>query len=198
MAGAGDGQRKAQTNEGGAIEALVKARLKTLLPLSKGDQLERGGIVHRHDKTGALGQVEGPPGTEEDLDIGFKKDAAGTYLKPNRGCPAGTTPVAFYHTHGRDDSKRPPGARRAGPAGFSEEDLRIATEEQLVAFVALDDGRWLRFTPAVVPVETGTFERTVGGVTETVPFRAQHAFDADGQPFWKKGLIEPMNGNLLG
>lgn len=198
MAGAGAGQRKAPTNEDGAIEDLVKARLRKLLPLSKGDQLERGGIVHRNEKTGALGHVEGAPGSEDDLAIGFTKDPCGRYVTPNRGCPPGTRPVAFYHTHGRDDSKRAEGARRAGPAGFSDEDLRIATEEQLVAFVALDDGRWLRFTPVEVPVVAGMMECTVAGVTETVPFRAQHAFDTDGQPFWQKGKTVPMNGNLLG
>ncbi|MBP0466044.1 hypothetical protein J5Y09_19110 [Roseomonas sp. PWR1] len=197
MAGAGAGQRKDPTKEGGAIETLVKARLAKLLPLSRGDQLERGGIVHRHNTTQVLGFVECPPGTEEDLDIGFKKDGCGRYLKPNRGCPPGTTPVAFYHTHGRDDSKRPAGMRRAGPAGFSDEDMRIATEEQLVAFVALDDGRWLRYAPVQVPVAAGSMECTIAGVTETVPFRAQHAFDADGQPFWTKAKPEPMNGNLL-
>lgn len=198
MAGQGVGQSKSPTIDGGRLEDMVRRRLRVLLPLSKNDQKERGGTVHRHNTSQKLGYVEFEPGTHESIDMGFRKDGAGQYLKPNRGCPPNTTPVAFYHTHGRDDSKLPPGARRAGPADISDEDMRVATEEQLVAYVALDDGRWKRFTPVEVPVSTGTIQREVGGRMVDVPYRAQSAFNDQGQEYWKLGRNEPMNGNLLG
>lgn len=197
MSGRGQGQRKSTTIEGGTVEEIIRDRLKILLPQSKDDQLERGGTVHRHNTSRQLGYVEFDPGTHESIDMGFRKDGSGQYLKPNRGCPPNTTPVAFYHTHGRDDSKLPPGARRAGPPDISDEDMRVATEEQLVAYVALDDGRWKRFTPVTVPVLTGTYQREVNGETVNVPYRAQPAFNEQGQEFWKLGRNELMNGNLL-
>lgn len=197
MAGQGTGQRKSPTLSGGTIEKLVEARLRVLLPLSRGDQLERGGIVHRHTLSKALGVVEFAPGSHEAIDLGFNKDALGQYVKPNRGCPPNTTPVAFYHTHGRDDSKLPPGMRRSGPADFSDEDKRVATEEQLVAYVALDDGRWKRFTPVALTAQTGTVEREVNGERVMVPFRALPAFNEKGQDYAQLGRTEFMNGNLL-
>ena len=197
MAGQGTGQAKATTQDGVAIERLVEGRLRVLLPQSKGDQRERGGTVHRHNQSGKLGYVEFEPGTHEKIDMGFNKDKLGRYLKPNRGCPANTTPIAFYHTHGRDDSKLPPGARRAGPADVSDEDMRVATEEQLVAYVALDDGRWKRFTPVVLQALTGTIDREIDGQIVSVPYRALPAFNEQGQEYWRLGKNDFMNGNLL-
>lgn len=197
MAGPGKAQRKSPTLEGGTIEDLARSRLKKLLPLSKGDQRERGGTIHRHNHSGTLGYVEFKPGTHEDIDLGFNKDKSSRYLKPNRGCPPNTTPVAFYHTHGRDDSKLPPSHRRSGPADISDEDMRVATEEQLVAYVALDDGRWKRFTPVVLQAQTGTYESEIDGQTVTIPFRATPFVDEQGREYWRLGKNDDMHGNLL-
>lgn len=191
------GQPKSPALEDGAVENLVRSRLKALLPLSKSDQLERGGIVHRHNATRRLGFVEVVPGSHEDIDMGFHKNAFLQYVNPNRGCPPNTTPIAFYHTHGRDDSKLAAGQRRSGPADFSWEDWRIATEEQLVAYVALDDGRWKRFTPVVLQATTGTTEREIDGRSVTVTYRSLPIFNEKGEDHINLGKTVEMNGNLL-
>ena len=66
-----------------------------------------------------------------------------------------------------------------------------------MAYVALDDGRWKRFTPVVLEAQTGTIEREIDGQTVSVPYRALPAFDDQGREYWRLGKNDFMNGNLL-
>ena len=67
------------------------------------------------------------------VDVGQHED--------NCGCPPGSTPVAYYHTH--------PIASQAGMKAdyneFSDEDIAVATEHRIDAYVGTLDGSFLKY-----------------------------------------------------
>ena len=85
-------QTKATTRDGMMIERLAVQALVKIIGTSLTERLEYGGVIHRHPATGVIartGPIKGDRDDHVDVSDG----------KPNWGCPEGTVPVAWYHTH---------------------------------------------------------------------------------------------------
>jgi hypothetical protein len=85
-------QPRATTREGIAIEQLAVSALKKIIAMSKSENREYGGVIHRHNVTGEIRKT-GPFKGDRDNHVDVAQG------KPNWGCPENTTPVAWYHTH---------------------------------------------------------------------------------------------------
>lgn len=137
-------QPKGPTPQDIALERKARALLSVALPLSISDKIEYGAVICRDDRTGALSETERRASAESDNQVDV-----GQYL-PNCGCPAGTTPVAYYHTHPFD--RVAGGTMRADP-NFSTPDMQIANDYQLVAFLGSRDGLFRRYDPPERPTQ---------------------------------------------
>lgn len=124
------------------LTALARAQLNVDLPRSLRDQCEYGGVFYRVSRTGAIehtGSFTGPA-QKGTVDIGHNK--------PNMGCPAGSVPVAWYHTH-------PFVLNSQGMAYASKEfivgDKSISDGQRIPGYVGVYDGTFWRYDPAPQP-----------------------------------------------
>lgn len=93
-------QPKSGTLEGITVEEYARKILTPLIKLSVDDQREYGGVIYRNVSTGELGKTgpfKGDSPTNVDVKVWAPKGK--TQKEWNAGCPAGTKPVAWYHTH---------------------------------------------------------------------------------------------------
>jgi hypothetical protein len=133
-------QPRATTPEGIKIEAFARMLLAAVIDGSVAEKREYGGVIFRHDFNGRLGatQAKGYSGTGVD---------AGTWNK-NRGCPEGTTPVAWYHTHPTKNVVTPDfGTVPTDWEKFIEGDKLISDSFLLPGYVGTMDHRFWRYDP---------------------------------------------------
>jgi hypothetical protein len=102
---------------------------------------EYGGTIYLNPHSGALGQVGPVPGDPGTFIVDIK------WERPNMGCPAGTRPVAWYHTH--------PAQQMMGMAldskAFVGGDKYISDFEQIPGYVGVYDGTFWRYDPPSGP-----------------------------------------------
>ncbi|MGA2710294.1 MAG: DUF4329 domain-containing protein [Steroidobacteraceae bacterium] len=98
---------------------------------------EYGGVIYLNETSrqlGSMGPFKGPPG-EYTVDIHWRD--------PNMGCPVGTKPKGWYHTH--------PSARFGEfhflAKAFVDNDKDISDEEQIPGFLGVYDGTFWRYDP---------------------------------------------------
>ena len=149
MSGSTDGgQGKSTDVEQSRLDEFARDQLQAILPASIASGFEKGAVICRNLATGELTATPVNTGTvKHTVDVG-------TAL-PNCGCKGGTTPVAYFHTH-------PSPAGHAGKApgtsvakSFSDDDLDVAKDYGLIAYVAGRDGSMWRYDP---PVEAFFYE----------------------------------------
>jgi hypothetical protein len=102
---------------------------------------EVGGVIHRSTKSGKLGHT-GHFFSEpwDNVDIGANK--------PNMGCPEGTVPVAWYHTHPYDKK----GGWTYAAKAFIGGDAFISDNNNIPGYLGVFDGTFWRYDP---PPEAG-------------------------------------------
>lgn len=93
-------QPKNGTRSGMTVEDYARSILKGLIKQSVDDHLEYGGVIYRHISSGELGKT-GPFKGEAaaNVDIRVWAPKGKTQKEWNAGCPQGTKPIAWYHTH---------------------------------------------------------------------------------------------------
>ena len=120
---------------------LARKQLNIDLPKSITERREYGGVIYRYSRTGVIeqtGPFQGPIG-------------AGTvnirHKEPNMGCPKGSVPIAWYHTH-------PFVSNSQGMAYASKEfidgDKAISDSHGICGYVGVYDGTFWRYDPAPV------------------------------------------------
>ncbi len=123
------------------LATYVRRLLNDCLPKSIPEQREYGGVIYLSPRTGTLGhtQYAGVPPVGK---VDIKQD------EPNMACPAGTTPVAWYHTHPFEKNSQ----------GFSylshefvEHDKDLSDVKILPGYLGVFDGSFWRYDPAPLP-----------------------------------------------
>jgi hypothetical protein len=167
-----DVQPKTTTAEGIRIEEAARKLLKGILKESVAKEREYGGVIHRHERTGKIAWTGPVPGfSAVGVDVGQNKK--------NLGCPEGTKPVAWYHTHPVKEFYQVVNNEvikmTAHWDEFIDGDKALSDNHSLPGYVATFDGRlWLYTPPPMV---------TVG--------------DKMYAPAFGTGTWGPMNGKLL-
>ncbi len=117
-----------------AIEKAARKALNSCLAKSIEERAEYGGMIYQKEKT--FGATE--PRTQ-----GFGNTVNVGQWELNRGCPEGSMPVAYYHTH--------PNFRAGGMEmkynEFSEEDKTLAKDLNLDAYLGTLDGSFFLYEP---------------------------------------------------
>jgi hypothetical protein len=137
-------QTKATTKEGIVIERLAVATLRAIIGQSISLRREYGGVIYRMPGSGRIG-ITGPfKGDREDhVDVGQEK--------PNFGCPDGSKPVAWYHTHPIKEkfSVTPQGVVRMAMEWdkFIEGDQVISDGNNLTGYMIDPDRQLWRYDP---------------------------------------------------
>lgn len=142
----GMGQPKGTTKADIMLEAMARSLLSAVLPKSISQKVEYGAVICKNDRTGELSATKLHRSTDSDnkVDVGLSE--------PNCGCPDGTTPVAYYHTHPFDKIGAGNGTYLHASQDFSDpDDKRIANDVQLVAFLGSHDGKFRRYVPPKRP-----------------------------------------------
>ena len=87
------GQPKGSTKAEINLEQMARALLAAVLPRSIKEKIEYGAVICKNNRTDQLSATKLRSSTDSDntVDVGLSE--------PNCGCPEGTSPVAFYHTH---------------------------------------------------------------------------------------------------
>ena len=137
------GQNKSTDVELSRLDEFARDQLQIVLPPSIASGFEKGAVICRDLASGKLSSTKVNTGTVKHT------VTVGTAL-PNCGCPDGTTPVAYYHTHPSKAGEvaNTPGATVA--TGFSDDDLDVAKDYGLIAYVAGRDGSMWRYDPPVM------------------------------------------------
>lgn len=137
-------QPKATTPDGIKIEKAARAVLKGVLKQSIDDRREFGGVIYRDNNTGKVGWT-GPFRGYASGRVDVQQDAE------NRGCPAGTTPVAWYHTHPVKEFYNIQNGMlitlHAEWDKFIGGDEDLSNNWGLTGYVATFDGRFWRYDP---------------------------------------------------
>ncbi|WP_426957157.1 DUF4329 domain-containing protein [Muricoccus radiodurans] len=138
------GQPKAAVTDEMKLENFARAELVKALPKSLRDpKTEHGAVICRGKHSGHLSATPLRSGTATSVDVGLEE--------PNCGCPEGTLPVAFFHTHPTAEADGGGGATLHGDPDFSEQDKRLANNNQIVAFLGSFDGKFRRYIPPQIP-----------------------------------------------
>jgi hypothetical protein len=129
-------QPKSRTLIEQKVEDAARKFLNEVLPLSvNGPPTEYGGIIWVNNTTGEIGQ-KGPmhePGNSVSI----------RQWEPNRGCPDGTTAMAWYHTHPHYPQKGKTFAYRE----FIGNDKDISDDYELTGYLGVIDGSFWRYDP---------------------------------------------------
>jgi hypothetical protein len=119
-----------------AIEKVARKILNSILEKSITERCEYGGMIYM------LGDqiLANPPRTQ-----GYGNTVNVGQYEPNRGCPNGSMPVAYYHTH--------PNFSAGGLAmkynEFSDEDKDLAKDLKLDAYLGTLDGSFFLYDPTI-------------------------------------------------
>jgi hypothetical protein len=132
-------QHKSTRAEEQRLDEFARDQLQAVLPASIVSGFESGAVICRAFGSGALSATPVRTGKVKHT------VSVGTDL-PNCGCPAGTTPVAYFHTH---PSAAGTSATQGGTVAksFSDDDLDVAKDYGLIAYVATRDGSMWRYDP---------------------------------------------------
>ncbi len=164
-------QPKATTPEGIKVENAARALLKGVLKQSIDDRREFGGVIYRFDSTAKIGWT-GPFRGYASGRVDVRQD------EENRGCPAGTAPVAWYHTHPVKEFYNLHNGElitmHAEWDKFIGGDEELSINWSLIGYVATFDRRFWRYDP---PPST-----LINGKPSTKAFA--------------KGTWGPLNGKL--
>jgi hypothetical protein len=117
---------------------------------------EYGGVIYLNETSkqlGSMGPFIGPPG-------GYTVDIHWT--DENMGCPLGTTPKAWYHTHPSATF----GELHFLAKEFVDHDKEISDEKQVPGFLGVYDGTFWRYDP---PPYEATVLRDDGTVSQMGP-----------------------------
>lgn len=114
----------------GQVAAAAKASCAAAFAASRKQQVEHGAVLY--EERGVVKSAPtriGSPQSDDSVDIGVHD--------PNAGCPAGTMPVGYWHTHplAHDPLTGAPRQPRTGDDAFSDGDRAVAHDNQLAAFV---------------------------------------------------------------
>lgn len=136
------------------VEALARQLLNKVLPESvNGRPTEYGGMIYRNSGSGVLGST-GPfhkPGNAVDI----HQD------EQNMGCPQGTLPVAWYHTHPFASF----GQLHVAAKEFIDNDKAISDEHHIPGYLGVYDGTFWRYDPRTQKMEelNGRLRNTLRG-----------------------------------
>jgi hypothetical protein len=137
-------QPKATTPEGIKIEETARKLLKDVLAKSVDERREYGGVIHRHDTTRKIGWT-GPFRGYASGRVDVRQDEV------NRGCLAGTTAVAWYHTHPVAEFYSIHNGElitlHAEWDKFIDGDEELSINWNLIGYVATFDRRFWRYDP---------------------------------------------------
>jgi hypothetical protein len=161
MASQKKAQPKARSADEAKVEEAARQFLNEVLPQScNGTPTEYGGIIWINKATGEIGQ-KGPmhePGNSVSI----------RQWEPNRGCPDGTTPMAWYHTH--PHYPQPKKGRTYAYREFKDNDKNISDDYELTGYLGVVDGSFWRYDPpARGGGPDGSFVRLNGKLNTTLP-----------------------------
>jgi hypothetical protein len=161
MAGNTSPQSKARTLVEQKVEDAARAFLNEVLPQScNGTPTEYGGIIWVRGATGEVGQ-KGPlhePGNSVSI----------RQWEPNMGCPDGTTPMAWYHTH--PHYPRPEKGLTYAYKDFIGNDKNISDDYRITGYLGVIDGSFWRYDPpSRGGGPKGSFVRLNGKLKTTLP-----------------------------
>lgn len=113
------------------LEDVAREALNAILAKSIETRKEYGGVIYQDGSLfRATAARQGEPNS---VNVGQNE--------PNCGCPEGTQPVAYYHTH--------PLYKAAGFTAlyneFSDEDKGVANDHKLDAYLGTLDGSFLKY-----------------------------------------------------
>ena len=117
-----------------AIEEVARVALNKILSDSIVERSEYGGMIYK-DRKAYFATAARTQGYGNTVNLG--------QWGANRGCPAGTTPVAFYHTHPNAAAARIPMEYNK----FSDEDMNLAKDLNLDAYLGTLDGSFFMYDP---------------------------------------------------
>lgn len=154
-------QSKARSLIEQKVEEAARTFLNDVLPQScNGTPTEYGGIIHVDKVTGAIGQ-KGPlhePGNSVSI----------RQWEPNMGCPDGTTPMAWYHTH--PHYPQPKKGLSYAYREFIGNDKNISDDYELTGYLGVVDGSFWRYDPpSRGGGPKGSFVRLNGKLNTTLP-----------------------------
>jgi hypothetical protein len=171
MADAYPAQTPASDPEKKRIERYAIKQLGSILcySLAANPPIEWGGVIYRWDAAGrghTAGQLDHTgyfisEGSSINVNVGQDK--------PNCGCPEGSTPVAWFHTHPRKETKD---HVQLGWDQFVEGDVYVSDNWGIPGYVATMDGRvWRYDPPPTVGYNNGrpTQQQGVEGTYGTLP-----------------------------
>ncbi len=153
MPDAGTQQSKSPDWQQMRVEALARKLLNQVLPMSvNGRPTEYGGVIYRNNTTSRLDST-GPfhdPGNS----VNVQQD------QPNMGCPDGTVPVAWYHTHPLAKF----GDMHVLATDFIDNDRAISDEHHIPGYLGVYDGSFWCYDPG-----TQKMQRLNGKLKNTLP-----------------------------
>lgn len=153
MPDAGTPQSKSTDWQQMRVEALARQLLNRVLPLSvNGRPTEYGGVIYRNGTTRELAGT-GPfhnPGNSVDVHQN----------EPNMGCPDGTVPVAWYHTHPLASF----GELHVAATEFIDNDKATSDDHKIPGYLGVYDGSFWRYDPS-----TQALQRLNGRLKNTLP-----------------------------
>lgn len=119
-----------------AIEKVAKAALNKILAKSITERREYGGMIY---------ELDGIYHANDPRTQGFGNTVNVGQYEPNKGCPKGSTPVAYYHTHPNFSAGSIPMKYNE----FSDEDKDLARDLKLDAYLGTLDGSFFMFDPTI-------------------------------------------------
>lgn len=119
-----------------AIEKVAREALNGILGKSIVERKEYGGMIYLLDGK----YFANPPRTQ-----GYGNTVNVGQYEPNRGCPEGSSAVAYYHTHPNFSAGGIPMKYNE----FSPEDMDLARDLTLDAYLGTLDGSFFLFDPLV-------------------------------------------------
>jgi hypothetical protein len=113
-------------------EAAARLALNSILATSIRERAEYGGMIYMergaYSATAARSQGYG-----NTVDVGLRED--------NKGCPEGTIPVAYYHTHPNVSVGSLPMAYNE----FRDDDVAITQDHRIDGYLGTVDGSFFKF-----------------------------------------------------
>lgn len=136
-------QTKATTPSGIKIEVLAYRMLQSVFDKSMVDQIEYGGVIYEK-KGGGFGNTGPYRGVSaNEVDVGQDRQ--------NQGCPVGTKPVAWFHTHPTYKHVSVENGQVIVTDNAWDEfigtDLEISNRYLLFGYLATPDRRFWRYDP---------------------------------------------------
>lgn len=167
-------QPKSGTREGMTVEAYARKLLAPLIGKSIAEQLEYGGVIYRHLSSGDLGRTgpfKGDSPTHVDVRVWAPKGK--TQREWNAGCPAGTKPIAWYHTHPAKVVMTRDGLMNADWDKFQDGDELISNSFLLTGYVATMDRQLWRYDYPEPVMYNGEAVPSANGEGKFVPLNGK-------------------------